>query len=129
MKTTRMAVPMVFACAVALVAVFGCAGSTQSSRQATLTTATVVATTMLKSVETYDKTTGDAIVSGATDKAKAAADLQKLRGRVHAVVKVITGALDAIGVANTVNDDASLTGVQKALNEAITDVTALTGGR
>ena len=52
----------------------------------------------------------------------------RFRVKVHAVVKVITGMLDTIGVANTVNDDASLAGVQKALNETITDVTALTGG-
>lgn len=128
MKSRRMNAAMVLACVVALAAALGCASSTQGSRQATLTTATVVATTMLKSVETYDKTTGDAIVSGATDKAKATADLQKLRTRVHAVVKGITALLDTIGVANTVNDDASLAGVQKGLNEAITDVTALTGG-
>lgn len=119
---------MILACCVALIAALGCAGSTQATRQATLSTATVVATTMLKTVESYDQVHGDAIVHDATDRANAAADLQAFRVKVHAVVKVITGMLDAIGVANTVNDDASLAGVQKALNETITDVTALTGG-
>lgn len=114
---------------VALMAAMGCAGSTQGTRQATLSTATVVASTMLRTVETYDQVHGDAIIHDATDKAKAAADLAAFRTKVHAVVKVITGMLDAIGIANTANDDASLAGVQKALNETITDVTALTGGK
>lgn len=122
--------PICLACFIALVAALapGCAGSTQATRQATLSTATVVANTMLKTVESYDQVHGDAVVHDATDKVKAVADLQAFRVKVHAVVKVITGMLDAIGVANTVNDDASLAGVQKALNETITDVTALTGG-
>ena len=107
----------------------GCAGSTQTTRQATLSTATVVTTTMLKTVEAYDKTVGDQIVATSTEPAKAQADLAALRKRVHDCIKVITAAIDAIAVAKTANDDPSLTGVQKALNEIITDVTDLTGGK
>lgn len=106
----------------------GCATSTQATRQATLSTATVVTTTMLKTVEAYDKTAGDQIVAAATDEAKAKADLAALRSRVHGCIRVITAALDAIGLANSLNDDHSLEGVKTALGQAIDDVTALTGG-
>ncbi|HEU4727699.1 MAG TPA: hypothetical protein VFT22_07415 [Kofleriaceae bacterium] len=127
---TRVQVMLLVAAAgVALVASMGCMGSTQATRQTTLSTATVVATTMLKTVETYDKTAGDAIVSSATDPAKAKAELAALRSKVHASIKVITAVIDAIGLANSLNDDHSLQGVQEALAQAISDVTALTGGK
>lgn len=107
----------------------GCAGSTQASRHATLSTAVIVANTAIKSVQTYDQVTGDAIVKSAPDKAKGEADLAKLRARVGAAIKACTAALDAIGVANSLNDDHSLEGVKTALDQAITAVTALTGGK
>lgn len=107
----------------------GCAGSTQATRQTTLSTATVVATTMLKTVESYDKVAGDAIVAGATTAASGQASLVVLRARVRKCLTTIGAAIDAISTAKTVNDDTSLAGVQKALNEIISDVTDLTGGK
>lgn len=123
MKTSRMAVPMILACAIALVAALGCAAS---QRESTLNTASLAINAAASGLLAYDKQHQDELaVQGTPDQATAA--LASYRAKRAKLNEALTVAVDALIVAVKVNDQPSLDGLSAAVVEVINDYQDLKG--
>jgi hypothetical protein len=109
-----------------------CAGSSQSSRQATVTSLYTGLNAASAALQVYSHDHEEAIVAKVRAGTMPASDgitaVATLRTKLHPVETARDAAYDAIRVALTINDDPSLAGAQRAIDLAITSITALTGG-
>lgn len=109
-----------------------CAGSSQSSRQATVTSLYTGLNAASAALQVYSHDHEEAIVAkvraGSMPASDGIAAVAALRTKLHPVETARDAAYDAIRVALTINDDPSLAGAQRAIDLAITSITALTGG-
>lgn len=123
MKTSRMAVPMVLACVVALVAAVGCAAS---SRETAINTASLAINATANGLLAYDKEHQNALaVQGTPEQATAA--LAAYRAKRAKFNKALEAATDALIVAVKLNDQPSLDGLSAAVVEVINDYQDLKG--
>lgn len=102
-------------------------GGNQSSRAATISSIDAGIMTARASVRTYELDHARAIIES-TDKPARAAPLADLRGKVDKVILALDSATVALDAARGVNDDTSIQGAAKALQDALASVAALTGG-
>lgn len=105
-----------------------CAGSTQASRASTISSLDTGIQSATAALGSYEHQHTEAIIAAATDLATARAAIAVFRARVDKVWIAVNAARAAIDAANTINDDTSVAGAKAALANAITAVTALTGG-
>jgi hypothetical protein len=127
LRALVMALAVVFGAGWGL-AIAGCGGSTQASRASTISSLDTGIQSATAALGSYEHQHTESIIAAATDLASAKAAIAAFRSRVDKVWVAINAARAAIDVANTINDDTSVKGAQKALNDAIAAVTALTGG-
>jgi len=106
----------------------GCAGSTQASRQTTIGSLDSAIQTAAAALRSYEHEHTAALIQAAPDKPTGAAVIAAFRIKVDKVWLAVDTARAAIDAANTINDDTSLAGARTALDNAITAITALTGG-
>jgi hypothetical protein len=127
LRALVMALAVVFGASWGLV-LAGCGGSTQASRASTISSLDTGIQSATAALASYEHQHTESIISAATDLATARAAISAFRARVDKVWIAVNAARAAIDAANTINDDTSVKGAQKALADAITAVTALTGG-
>lgn len=113
--------------ALALLVGAACGGS-NASRASTISSLDTGIQTATAALRTYEHEHTEAIIRAATDKPTAQAVIAAFRARVDKVWIAVDSARAAIDAANTINDDTSIAGAQRALNDAIAAITAITGG-
>lgn len=106
----------------------GCSGSTQATRAQTISSLDTGLQSATAATATYEHQHTEEIIAAATDLASGKAAIAAFRTKTNKVWVVVSAARAAVDAANTINDDASVAGAKKALNDAIAAVTALTGG-
>lgn len=108
--------------------VIGCGGS-QSSRAQTVISIDRAISTAEGALISYDHEQAKVIIERATSLDQGKAALFAHRARVDKVQLALDAARIADDAARTVNDDASLKGAETALADALSALTALTGGK
>lgn len=104
----------------------GCGGTT-STRAATISSLQAGIQTASAGLRSYEHERTEAIIEAATDRTSGKTAVKAFRVKVDKVWIAVDVARAAIDAANTINDDASISGAQTALANAITAITALTG--
>jgi hypothetical protein len=107
-------------------AVAGCGGS-QASRSATISSVDSGLLAAVAALRKYEHDQAEVIISGAKTLDEGKASLAVLRARTTTAWRAVDAALATLDVANTVNDDPSITGARRAVNDALTVIVTLTG--
>ena len=103
-------------------------GGSQASRSATISSVDSGVRSMVAALRTYEHVHAESAIANAQTLDDGKAALSALRARTAPAWRALDLAFAALDSASTVNDDPSVRGAQKALNDAIAAVEALTGG-
>jgi hypothetical protein len=126
--------PILAACAIALIAAFAPAcGGSQASRAQTVASMYTGLNAASEALRVYEADHAEAIIAQVKahtlEPDAGAAALHSLRMKMHPAEAARDAAYAAIDLANTVNDDPSLSGARAAIADALTAITAITGSK
>lgn len=125
-RTLLLAVFITLAAA-GLPALPGCGGS-QASRSATISSVDTGVVALVRALRQYEHIQAEKIIASATSLNDGKVGLAALRAKTTTAWRALDTAFAALDVANTINDDPSIQGARRALDDAVAAVTAITGG-
>lgn len=103
-------------------------GGSQASRSATISSVDNGVRAAIAALRSYEHTKSEALIASARNLEEGKASLAALRTKTEPAWHAMELAIAALDSATTVNDDTSLHGAQKALDDALAAYAALTGG-